>query len=302
MLANFFGKSKPVNFIVLFVLFLVYFSLSLFSKELSFNLLKELLGFTVVFSIFNFILAKNKLTFDNSYAFLFFILLIGLFSDVIIINNTFFAFLTTLLFLRKVYSLQSPKNTLHKLFDGGLWLGVSFILEPYSVFFGILLYISIYLHQQYNYQTLLSPLIGFSSVVFLFFTYCFWYDQIQEFYQLFDWSIHYDLKLHLNSKYIFQNVLITFFVLLVIILKSPKALSVLNTFRKNWILTIVNLATSLLIILLTGNNANSELLFVFFPSAIILANGLELYQHKKIADIFLFLFLLGSIAINVVWN
>ena len=302
MLANFFGKSKPVNFIVLFVLFLVYFSLSLFSKELSFNLLKELLGFTVVFSIFNFILAKNKLTFDNSYAFLFFILLIGLFSDVIIINNTFFAFLTTLLFLRKVYSLQSPKNTLHKLFDGGLWLGVSFILEPYSVFFGILLYISIYLHQQYNYQTLLSPLIGFSSVVFLFFTYCFWYDQTQEFYQLFDWSIHHDLKLHLNSKYIFQNVLITFFVLLVIILKSPKALSVLNTFRKNWILTIVNLATSLLIILLTGNNANSELLFVFFPSAIILANGLELYQHKKIADIFLFLFLLGSIAINVVWN
>ena len=302
MLANFFGKSKPVNFIVLFVLFLVYFSLSLFSKELSFNLLKELLGFTVVFSIFNFILAKNKLTFDNSYAFLFFILLIGLFSDVIIINNTFFAFLTTLLFLRKVYSLQSPKNTLHKLFDGGLWLGVSFILEPYSVLFGILLYISIYLHQQYNYQTLLSPLIGFSSVVFLFFTYCFWYDQTQEFYQLFDWSIHYDLKLHLNSKYIFQNVLITFFVLLVIILKSPKALSVLNTFRKNWILTIVNLATSLLIILLTGNNANSELLFVFFPSAIILANGLELYQHKKIADIFLFLFLLGSIAINVVWN
>ena len=113
MLANFFGKSKPINFIVLFVLFLGYFVLSIFSKELSFNLVKELGWFLVVFSVYNFIIAKNLLTYDNSFAFLFFVILIGFFPDTIQINKTFYANLTILLFLRKVYSLQSSKNILH---------------------------------------------------------------------------------------------------------------------------------------------------------------------------------------------
>lgn len=298
MLANFFGKSKPVNFIVLFALFLIYFSFSLFSKELSFNLFKELLGFIVVFSVFNFILAKNQLTFDNSFAFLFYVILIGFFPDVIIINSTFYACLTVLLFLRKVYSLKSQKNILHKLFDGGLWLGVSFLIEPYTALFAVLLYISIYLHQQYTYQTLLTPLIGFGSVVFLFFTYCFWYDKVEDFHLLFNWSFHYDFNLYLSPKYLFQNIFIAVFVIGVIILKSPKALAILNTFRKNWILTIIHLIISLLIILLISNKASSELLFVFFPVAVILANGLELYQHKWISDVLLLLFLTISIITN----
>ena len=298
MLANFFGKSKPVNFIVLFALFLIYFSFSLFSKELSFNLFKEVLGFIIVFSVFNFILVKNQLTFDNSFGFLFFIILIGFFPDVLIINSTFYACLTVLLFLRKVYSLQSQKNTLHKLFDGGLWLGVSFLIEPYTVLFAVLLYVSIYLHQQFTYQTLLTPVIGFGSVIFLFFTYCFWYDKVNEFYLLFDWIFHYDFNLYLSPKYLFQNIFIAVFVIAAFFLKSPKALAVLNTFRKNWILTVIHLVISLLIILLMSNKASSELLFVFFPVAIILANGLEIYQHKWVSDVLLLLFLIGSVLTN----
>ena len=227
MLANFFGKSKPVNFIVLFALFLIYFSLSLFSTELSLNSVKELFCFIVVtiFSIFNFIIAKNQLTFDNSYAFLFFVILIGFFPDVIIINKTLYANLTVLLFLRKVYSLQSDKNTFHKLFDGGLWLGVSFLIEPYTAVFAILLYISIYLHQRFTYQTLLIPLIGFGSVVFLFFTYCFWYDKIDLFYLLFDWSFPYNTNLYLNNKYLFPIIFTGIFVDFCYYIKKPKSIS-----------------------------------------------------------------------------
>jgi len=35
--------------------------------------------FLVVFSVYNFIIAKNLLTYDNSFAFLFFVILIGFF-------------------------------------------------------------------------------------------------------------------------------------------------------------------------------------------------------------------------------
>ena len=233
MLANFFGKSKPVNFIVIFVLFLIYYSLSLFFKESPLNIISELVYFIVVFSVFNFIITKNKLTFDNSFAFLFFVILIGFFDNVIMINKTFFASLTILLFLRKAYSLQSQKNTFHKLFDGGLWLGISFIIEPYTALFAILLYVSIYLHQHFTYQTLLIPLIGFGSVVFLFFTYCFWYDNTADFTVLFNWNFSTNINLYLNNEYLFPSIFIGFFIIVSIILKSPKALAVLNTFRKN---------------------------------------------------------------------
>jgi len=298
MLANFFGKSKPVNFIVLFALFIIYFSLSLFFKELSLNTLKELLWFIVLFAIFNFIIAKNQLTFDNSFAFLFFVILLGFFPDTINVNNIFYANLTVLLFLRKVYSLQSSKNTLHKLFDGGLWLGISFLIEPYTVIFGILFYISIYLHQHITYQTLLTPLIAFGSVVFLFFTYCFWYDKTELFEALFNWDFSYNINLYLSVNYLFPIVFIGLFVLFIIFLKSPKVLAILNTFRKNWILIITHLIISSSIILLTNNKIGSELLFIFFPTSIVLANGLEFFQKKWFTDVILIVFLICSIITN----
>ncbi|CAM1334440.1 DUF6427 family protein [Tenacibaculum aestuariivivum] len=297
MLANFFGKSKPVNFIVLFTLFLCYFSFHLFSRELTIEATKEFIGFTIIFTIFNFIIAKNQLTFDNSFGFLIFVLLIGFFPDVIKVDKIFYASLTILLFLRKAYSLQSSKNVFSKLYDGGLWLGISFLIEPYTVFFALLFYISIYLHQRFTYQTLLLPLIGFSSIVFLFFTYCFWYDKTIVFYKLFKWNFSYNLNTYANTKYMIPLLCIGFLVFSAILLKSPRALAVLNTFRKNWILICIHLLLSLIVVLFITPKTGSEMLFIFFPISIILANGLELFQHKWQANILLSIILISSIFI-----
>ncbi|MDP2539960.1 hypothetical protein CSC81_05810 [Tenacibaculum discolor] len=300
MLANFFGKSKPINFIVLFVLFLGYFVLSIFSKELSFNLVKELGWFLVVFSVYNFIIAKNLLTYDNSFAFLFFVILIGFFPDTIQINKTFYANLTILLFLRKVYSLQSSKNILHKLFDGGLWLGISFLIEPYAPLLLILLYLSIFLHQRFTYQTLLTPVIGFFAPVFLYFTYYFWYDNLEKFWLLFDWNFYPDLSFYSHEKYLLPILFIVFFLVASIILKSPKALAVKNKFRKNWILILAHLTITTAILLLVQDGSGSEFLYVFFPVSVILANGIEFFQKKWYANAIIILFLIASFTISTV--
>ncbi|WGH74572.1 DUF6427 family protein [Tenacibaculum tangerinum] len=298
MLANFFGKSKPINFIVLFVLFLGYFVLHIFSRELSFSLLKELGWFLVVFSIYNFILTKNLLTYDSSFAFLFFVLLFGFFPDTIATNNTFFANLTILLFLRKVYSLQSPKNVLHKLFDGGLWLGISFLIEPYTSLLIVLLYASIFLHQRFTYQTLLIPLIGVFGPVFLYFTYYFWYDEVEKFYALFNWNFYPDIRFYTNDKYLFPILFIGFFSIASIFLKSPKAFSVSNKFRRNWILILTNLIISLLILILVENKNGTEFMYVFFPVSVVLANGIESFQKKWFINLILIAFLITSFVVS----
>lgn len=291
MLANFFGKSKPVNFIVLFVLFLCYFTLATFSKVFSIEILEELAWFIVIFSVFNFIIAKNQITFDNSYAFLFFIVFIGFFIETIVINNTFYANLTVLLFLRKVYSLQTSKNRLQKIFDGGLWLGTSFLIEPLTALFGFLLYASIYLHQRFTYQTLLTPLIGFFSPVFLFFTYCFWYDKTEKFNKLFNWSIDFNFVFYLNNKYLFPIIFIGFSTIISLVLKTQKTLGVKNKFRKNWILILIHLISATILIAFINDRNVSELLFLFFPTAVVLTNGLEMIKKKLLTDVILILFL-----------
>lgn len=300
MLANFFGKSKPINFIVLFGLFLGYFVLSIFSKELSFNLAKEIAWFLVVFSVYNFIIAKNLLTYDNSFAFLFFVILIGFFPDTIRINDTFFANLTVLLFLRKVYSLQSSKNVFHKLFDGGLWLGISFLIEPYTGLLILLFYLSIFLHQRFTYQTLLIPVIGIFGPLFLYFTYYFWYDKPEKFSSLFNWDFNPDLSMYLDQKLLIPIIFISFFVVISVLLKSPKAFSVKNKFRKNWILILTQLAITTVILVLVKDGSGSEFLYVLFPLSVVLANGIEFFQKKWYADIIILLFLIASFAMSVI--
>lgn len=294
MLANFFGKSKPVNFIVIFTLFLGYFFLASFTKGVSLETVKELFWFIVVFSIFNFIITKNQLTYDNSYAFLFYTLLIGFFTEVIQLNSLFYANVTVLLFLRKVYSLQSSKKIIHKLFDGGLWLGISFLIEPYTAIFGFLLYVSIYLHQRFTYQTLLTPVLGFLGPILLYFTYHFWYDSVNNFNQLFLWYSNYNFDFYFENNHIFTLTLTGIGTVLALLIKSPKALSVKNLFRKNWILILIHLFSAGFIVVLIDNKQMSELLFLFFPTAIVLTNGIELITKKWLVDIVLSLFLILS--------
>ena len=86
-------------------------------------------------------------------------------------------------------------------------------------------------------------------------------------------------------------VLIGFCTFFALLLKTPKTLAVKNRFRKNWIIVLFHLVLTGIIILLINNRNTSELLFIFFPTAIILANGIELIQKKWLADAIFFIFL-----------
>lgn len=297
MLTNFLSKSKPVNFVVLFLLFLCYTTSLFFTEKKNLSDYGSLVFvFVIIFSIYNFVVIKNKVTFDNSFAFLYYVILVGFIIQKIELNSIFYANLTILLFLRKVYSLQTLNKISHKLFDGGLWLAISFLIEPTTILFIVLLYISIFVNKQQNYQTLLIPILGFTAPVILYFTYSFWTDNINAFYNLWDVSTIFDIQVQKENSYIFTLGFVGVFTVLAILLKTPKTLSILNQFRKNWILVLCHFIISLIVALLVPNKTGAELLFVAFPVAIILANAMELFQKKWFADIFILLFVIASIA------
>ncbi len=295
MLANFFSKSKPVNFVILFLLFVVYFSISLFLKDISLlNAVKKAIIFMLTFSVYNFILLKNELAKDNSFAFLFYVILVGFYINYIQINSVFYNNLLSLFLFRKVYSLQSSKKIYQKLFDGGLWSGVLFIIEPHTVIFILLLYVAIYLYNHLTYRTLIIPIFGFIAPVFIFYTYNFVLNQTDFFSSLFSWEISLDFSPYNSGNFLFSSITIGIFTLISILIKSPQTFAILDKSRQNWILILTHLFLSLLVFIQNSERTGIEFLYLLFPISVILANGIELVKKKWLADIIILLFLVAS--------
>ena len=294
MLTNFFSNTKPFTSVIIIALFFVYAFLGYFFEyipELSIGLF---LKFLVLFGLVNFIKSRNNLTFDNSYFFLIFVILIGYLPITVSINNVFYSNLILLVYVRRVYSLQSSKNTIKKLFDSGLWMGISFLIEPFTIVVFPMTFIAILIHQHIDYRRLITPLLGFVSPIILYFTYHLWYDQQQKFYALLDFSTYYDFSIYTSFTLKLSLGVIVTLTFFGFLLKTPKALSIKNEFRKNWILVCIHLLSVFILLLIIKNRSGAEIAYLLFPCAMIIANGFELLQKKWFSDIILLLLFLGS--------
>ncbi|WP_397445047.1 DUF6427 family protein [Polaribacter sp. R77954] len=302
MLANFLNKSKPINFIGVLVFFLVGLFYTIFydgftSDKLVQSTILSLL-FLTIFFVFNFINSKNNLTFDNSYAYFLFVLLTLSISSVLIEYSILIKTIIYLLFLRKIYSLRSSKKTIEKFFDSGFWLGILFIVEPFSVVFLILLYIAIYTHHKITIQSLFVPITGYITPLIIYFTYLFGVEQLDAFTADKDFNINFDVEFYAQTKYFWIVSSVLFFTILSLLIKSIKTLSINNTFKKSWIVLLTNFTIVIVFLCYLPEKNGSELIFVFLPSAIILANGIELIEKKILKDSVLYLFLIACIILH----
>ena len=300
MLANFFGKSKPINFIVLLLVFVCALFLNSFHSfstvEVTLFYIVEKIVFFLVFTFLffgvNFIVSKNKLTQDNSYALLFYLLVISFFSAYLYGYQVVFEHLIHLLFLRKVYSIQTLKEIFKKLFDAGFWLGVMCLMNPFLIVFSLLLFAVLIVHKRVRFQTVLISVIGFLTPIFLFFTYSFWIDEISLFTDKFILYNTYDFSIYKETRFLVPLGGLSVFLLFAVFMKTGNAFSVNNRFKKSWILLLINLLLSISYLFFTFNRDGSELLIAAFPVAVILANGFESIQRKLLKEIGLILFML----------
>ncbi|MBS9774569.1 MAG: hypothetical protein KGV59_05365 [Tenacibaculum sp.] len=298
MIANFFRKSKPINTVAIICVLLFYYSIAIVTNKIPFQPI-AVFGVLLTLGSSQFIIIKNKLTKHNSYSFLLFVLLITFFVKTLTFTSSLYSNLILFLFLRKVYSLKKETKTIQKIFDASFWIGILFIIEPFLIIFITLLYFAIYLNEGLKIRTLLIPIIGFFIPVFLYFTYCFWFNKINDFCQLFYSFTDINWGLYLKNNYLISIIFTLIFILISIILKTPKIIQTKDSFNFSWLLLILNFILSALLIYFIDNKNGSEFIYIIFPSAIIIANGIELYQKKWISDIILLLFFIFSVVVNV---
>ena len=147
MITNFFKTSKPIHYIIFLIVLICVFAyqriitvdyegnLSNTLKEVGF--LSILLGsfFTLIF-----IVTKNNLTHNNSYAALYFCLFIGLIPSSLETNSILVSNFFILLSLRRIVSLKTNSNIKKKLFDASMWICLAAVFEPWAILFFALLF------------------------------------------------------------------------------------------------------------------------------------------------------------------
>ena len=286
MITSVFGKSSPINSILITFLLIVGFFINQFqqlTKSLLFTdvLLEILVLFFLILSlhISDFIVKKNNILKDNSFVILFATVFIFFFPIIfetseIILSNFFI-----LLAIRRLISLQSLISPKEKIFDASLWIFIASLFYFWSILFLFLVFISIFLHVANDYRNWFLPFIAFfAMIIFVYFI------DITTNLQVITYIFE-NAKVSFTFNY-FENKMQSFavglfFLLLILFLipyllfYSKRTSQVQNSIKKVVIACIISMG----IYIISPNKSNAVLLFSIFPMSVFVSTYIE-YAKK----------------------
>jgi len=259
------------------------------------------------FSVFivNFIVKRNKVTGVNSFAILFYGLLMVVFPETLLDSNAIFCSFFLLLATRRLISIRSLKNIKFKIFDATIWVLVSSLFYDWALLFLILVLAAIYFYEPKNIRNWLVPLAAIFTVLMITECVLILYGTPNFF------SEHYKFSVSLSISYfsywghstkLVLFALGTFVAGLLAFLKLGK-----SGFGK--VITMRLIALSFIIglilnILLLADNVY-PIMVTFFPSVVFMTKYIESLRKANIREIMLmaaviipFLVLMTSIAIK----
>jgi len=296
MISSFFGKTKPINYIILITfIFVFYWFVHFIVFDKSYNPTELLWQFLVLailsFGLFvlNFIVKRNKITGSHSYAILFFTMLLLVFPQTLIDHNsilcTFFLFLA----LRRLISVRSLKSIRLKVFDATIWVAVASIFYDWALLYMILVFMTIYIYEPKNLKNWLAPFAGI-FVVFMI-LYCVLILRGKTDFLL----EHYSFNYTFNKAYFLNWLNSTKLALYIIGISVVGLLSFLKvgksgvgkvaTLRLIAMLFLLGLVLEILI----ATPGKYPIMVTFFPAAIFLSKYVESIKKANIKEIVLML-------------
>lgn len=296
MISSIFGKTKPINFIILLgFLFLFYWCVQHYLLQKDLDTPQVVAGILVsgilLFSVFvvDFVVKRNKLTGTNSFAMLFFALLVVVFPETLSDSNTILCTFFLLLATRRLLSIKSLKNSKLKIFDATLWIMISSLFYDWAVLYVILVFAAIYIYDPKNIR---NWLVVFSAVIcyfLLLFGMLVLIDRVDFFEGHYKFSIDFEalypskwwssIKLTL---YVITNVLLAF----AAFLRLGKAgVGKIVTMRLVALSFLIGLAVNVLV----STDTTFAIMITFFPCVIFITNYIESIKKENLLEVILML-------------
>jgi len=295
MISSFFGKTKPINYIVLAILlFLFYFTHVFFkigNERIDQVIALELLLFVVLLLslfIINQIVRTERATEPNSYTMLFFLLLIVIFSDELVLQYVIYANFFLLLAFWRILSIRTIRNVKHKIFDASLLITIASLFYDWALVFMLLVFFVIGAYERKTFKNWLVPFLGMATIFVLSFTVL----QLKGTLGFFE--DHYQFSLGLfTTKSFFQvlNVKTLIYLILTVIVSILMFVRLRNTSGGKLLLLRIVFLIFVLgtgIILFTPADA-SPVLITFFPAAVFFTNYYEGIKKRRLQEIVLIL-------------
>jgi hypothetical protein len=296
MISSIFRKTKPFNYVILLTFLFVFYGVAVFllfsipyQQDILFEQIFSLAALMFLIFLINFVVKRNKITETNSFAILFFTLLIVLFPEVLLDNNGILCTFFLLLAIRKLLSIKSLKKIKLKIFDASIWIVVSSLFYDWALLYMLLVFITIYLYQPKNIRNWLIPFIGFLTVAFVSYgvlTLLNKQDFIQNHY-VFSINITSDFMLEWkNSLKLLLYILASLILFILTFLKLSKSgQGRINTMR----LIAIFFFIGLMITLLESFNEVTPILITFFPTSVFLTIYIENIKRSKLKEAVLIL-------------
>lgn len=297
MIASIFSKTRPINYLLIGILILIsFFSILISENKFYFewtNVLNQAFFLFLIIAstvLVNFISLKNNLTKDNTYAALLFFIFMLFFPSIFENTNILISNFLLLLALRRLISLKSMLSTKEKIFDASFWIFLSALFHFWSIFYIILVFISIILDVSRDFKNWLIPFIALFTVTILFFL-------MNEFL---DNTL---LERLLNKTYIgfnfsyfenvYQNLALAIFTSISLLLfisfmmgMNKKMLNMQSSYKK----ILFSFVLGIGIFILSANKNNGYLAFSLAPLAIIGANFIEELKTNWVKETTLYIF------------
>ena len=310
MIANFFNSAKPINVLFLSGFLILIFIAAQINVEFDYFSLKswtvkglDLLLLLSVFFLYNFIIAKNKLTLNNNYALLFICLSLGLFFPFVLESN----FLLSLLFLafafRRIYSLRTNASINEKLFDSALWIALASFLYIENSYFIVLIYGAIISFQRVKWNYFVIPIVGFVLPYFLVYVYALTINDFTYFNKISQPHFSFNIA-------VFSDVLNLSYIAVLIalggigyIINTVKTSEFSIEFRALWSILLVHFLLGIFLVFTGDTFSINKAVYLTFPFGIISTNYIQTVSKKWLKELLVYSFFaltLGSIIYNFI--
>lgn len=298
MLTSFFGKSRPVNLVLAGAYLLLFYLLYNFSRltgsSLSGFFLETTVFLILLLSLFvlNFISAKNELTGRNAYKIVLVLCFACMLPETLRNNQIVFSNFFVLLSLRRIVSLRSQRDSISKIFDAALWIGIASLFYFWSLLFLLLLYAGIVFHVGHRFKNFLIPLVSILVLFILatlvdllitdtFFIFSDWYMKSH-----FDFEVYQNYEILLPAALLLTLFLWTGFFYVLMIQK------VTSNLRTSYVLILLYAFLALVVSVLAPIKTSAELLFFLPPLALIGTNYFQVPRDRWFREILLMLLII----------
>ncbi len=282
MLTSFFGKSRPINYILLSLGVIIgYFFRLLMVPKLSLSpdsiTTQGVVVFLMVFAVLllDFIIRKNNVTKNNNFVILLFVLFVLLVPQVYNAPKLILANIFVLLATRRILSLTTEKNTVKKIFDATMYITLASFCYGWAILFFVVLYPAIINKTKFNITYVFIPIVGFLGITSIAVAYQF---IVTDSYSwLYHWipERDFDLSAYSDTKLLITTVLLLGLLLWMGIVRLSRLASLSKKERPSAITILLIAIISVGIVLAKTQKNGSELFFLFAPIAAITSNYIE---------------------------